>query len=170
MRRAQMAGHRSETVIGVIGARDLVNRIVAVAERMDEPVRLVGAAYSSEQEGFDRLSDIETKIDVALFAGPLPYDLAREHGELPVPATYVPVSGAALYSTLLRGTLEQRCDPARVSVDSISETDLGEAYAEIGVAPDGVRVLEYRHPRSAREFYDFHERLYRDGVTSAALT
>lgn len=165
-----MAGHRSETVIGVIGARDLVNRIVAVAERMDEPVRLVGAAYSNEQEGFDRLTDIETRIDVALFAGPLPYDLAREHGELPVPATYVPVSGAALYSTLLRGTLEQRCDPARVSVDSISETDLGEAYAEIGVAPDGVRVLEYRHPRSAREFYDFHEHLYRDGVTSAALT
>jgi hypothetical protein len=165
-----MAGRRPEIAVGVIGARSLVDRLIEVAERMDAPLRLVGAAYSAEHEGYDRLADIEKKIDVALFAGPLPYDLARRHGELPVPATYVPVSGAALYSTLLRGTLERSCDPARVSVDSLSATDLYEAYTEIGVDLDGVHVHEYRHPESASEFYDFHERLYRAGATSAALT
>ena len=170
MARGPMTGRRSEIAIGVIGARELVDRIIAVAGRLDEPLRLVGAAYTAEHEGYDRLADIESKIDVALFAGPLAYDLARQRGELPVPATYVPVSGAALYSTLLRGTLEQRCDPARVSVDSISATDLEEAYAEIGVGLDDVHVHEYRHPKSAREFYAFHEQLYRDGATSAALT
>ncbi|MGH3758060.1 hypothetical protein [Actinophytocola sp.] len=170
MARGRMAGRRSEIAIGVIGARELVDRIIAVAGRLDEPLRLVGAAYTAEQEGYDRLADIETKIDVALFAGPLAYDLARQRGELPVPATYVPVSGAALYSTLLRGTLGNRCDPARVSVDSISAHDLEEAYAEIGVDLAGVHVHEYQHPRSAREFYAFHERLYRQGATSAALT
>lgn len=170
MARGSMAGGRSEIAIGVIGARELVDRIITVAGRLAEPPRLVGAAYSTEAEGYERLADIESKIDVALFAGPLPYDLARERGDLPVPATFVPVSWAALYSTLLRGTLQQRCDPARVSVDSISAGDLEEAYAEIGVPLDGVRVAEYRHPKSAREFYAFHEELYRSGATSAALT
>lgn len=169
-RTAALTGSRAETAIGVIGARELVDRIIAVAGRMDEPLRMVGAAYATEHEGRDRLADIEARIDVALFAGPLAYDLARQHGELPVPATYVPVSGAALYSTLLRGTLEKRCDPARVSVDSISAAELEEAYTEIGVGLDGVHVHEYRHPGSAREFYAFHERLHREGATSAALT
>lgn len=168
--RAPMASSRSEVSIGVIGARELVDRIIAVAGRLDAPLRLVGAAYTTEQEGYELLTDIEKKIDVALFAGPLAYDLAREHGDLPVPATYVPVSGAALYSTLLRGTLEHRCDPARVSVDSIAASDLEEAYTEIGVGLDDVHVHEYQHPDSAREFYDFHERLYQAGATSAALT
>jgi GTP cyclohydrolase III len=165
-----MASRRPEIAIGVIGARELVDRIIAVAGRLDAPLRLVGAAYTAEQEGYELLADIEKKIDVALFAGPLAYDLAREHGDLPVPATYVPVSGAALYSTLLRGTLERRCDPARVSVDSILASDLEEAYTEIGVGLSGVHVHEYQHPDSAREFYDFHAGLYQAGATSAALT
>lgn len=170
MARGRIAGGRVETAIGVIGARDLVERIMAVAGKLEAPLRLVGATYTAEHEGYDRLIDIEKTIDVALFAGPLPYDLAHQRGELPVPATYVPVSGAALYSTLLRGALENRCDPARVSVDSISATELEEAYAEIGVGLAGVHVHEYRHPRSAREFFSFHERLHRVGATSAALT
>ena len=163
-------GAGSEIAIGVIGTRDLVDRIMTVAGQLDKPLRLIGAAYSEEREAYDLLREIEPRIDVCLFAGPLPYDLARERGELPVPATHVPISGAALYSTLLRGTLGKECDPARVSVDSISARDLREAYAEIGVELEGVHVHEYRHPGSAREFFAFHERLYRDGATSAALT
>ena len=170
MARGSMAGRRPEIAIGVIGARELVDRIFAVAGRLDEPPRLVGAAYSTEQEGYERLADIESKIDVALFAGPLPYDLARERGELPVPATYVPVSWAALYSTLLRGMLGQMCDPTRVSVDSISSRELEEAYAEIGVALSGCGSTSTGTRPRRREFYGFHEKLYRAGATSVALT
>lgn len=163
-------GVRSQIAIGVIGARDMVERMMMVAGQMGGDWRLVGSAYSEEHEARDRLMKIEGSIDVCLFAGPLPYDLAREGGDLPVPATYVPISGAALYSTLLRGALQADIDPARVSVDSVSPTELAEAYSEIGLATDGVHVSPYSRPESAREFYSFHERLYRDGATSGALT
>lgn len=163
-------GVRSQIAIGVIGARDLVERVMTVAGQMGGDWRLVGSSYAEELQARDRLMKIEASIDVCLFAGPLPYDLAREGGDLPVPATYVPISGAALYSTLLRGTLQKDVDPVRVSVDSVSPAELGEAYREIGVPTDGVHVSPYSHPESAREFFAFHEALYRSGATSGALT
>src|SRR4051812_35994043 len=132
--------------------------------------RLVGSAHTAEQETRDRLMKIVDGIDVALFTGPLQYDLARAAGELPVPATYVPVSAASMYSALLRGTVSGLCDPARVSVDSITEADVTEAYDEMDVSTDGVHVMQYQGPESVKEFLAFHEELYRSGRTTAALT
>jgi hypothetical protein len=162
---------RSEIVIGVVGARDLVERIVLMGSEGESPDwRLVGASHSHEQETYETLRRIENTIDVVLFTGPLQYDLASQSGELPVPATYVPISGASLYSSLLRGALNHDCDPARVSIDSIAPADVEEAYAEIGVDIGGVHMLEYQRPESAKQFITFHEKLYRQGRTTAALT
>src|SRR5262245_42164377 len=88
--------------------------------------RLGCSAHTAEQETSDRLMKIVDGIAVALFPGPLQYDLARADGELPVPATYVPVSGASMYSALLGGAVSGACDPARVSIDSIAEADVKE--------------------------------------------
>lgn len=162
---------RSEIVIGVVGSRDLVERIVLMGgEGGSQDWRLVGASHSDEHETYETLRKIERNIDVVLFTGPLQYDLATEAGELTVPATYVPVSGASLYSSLLRGVLRNDCDPARVSIDSIAPADVAEAYGEIGVDIDDVHMYEYKRPESAREFFAFHEKLYRQGATTAALT
>ncbi|MEV6964315.1 hypothetical protein AB0M47_04295 [Hamadaea sp. NPDC051192] len=164
-------GTRSEIVIGVIGPLDLVERIMFMGREPGmRDWRLVGSAHSAEQETRDRLMKIVDGIDVALFTGPLQYDLARAEGELPVPSTYVPVSGASMYSALLSGTVAGTCDPARVSVDSIAEADVRESYDEMNVSTAGVHVLEYQGPTSVKEFLAFHERLYRSGQTSAALT
>ncbi len=164
-------GTRSEIVIGVIGPLDLVERIMFMGREPGvRDWRLVGSAHSVEQETRERLMKIVDGIDVALFTGPLQYDLARADGELPVPATYVPVSGASMYSALLSGTISGKCDPARVSVDSIAEGDVKESYDEMGVSTEGVHVLEYQGPNSVKEFLAFHERLYRSGKTTAALT
>ncbi|HEX6681974.1 MAG TPA: hypothetical protein VF062_04235 [Candidatus Limnocylindrales bacterium] len=162
---------RSEIVIGVIGPLDLVERIMFMGREPGvRDWRLVGSAHTAEQETHERLMKIVDGIDVALFTGPLQYDLARAGGELPVPATYVPVSGASMYSALLGGTIGGTCDPARVSIDSIAEADVKESYDEMGVSAEGVHVLEYQGPNSVKEFLSFHERLYRSGQTTAALT
>ncbi|MCP2329452.1 hypothetical protein HDA40_007959 [Hamadaea flava] len=164
-------GTGSEIVIGVVGPLDLVERIMFMGrEPGTRDWRLVGSAHNAEQETRERLMKIVDGIDVALFTGPLQYDLARAEGELPVPATYVPVSGASMYSALLGGTVAGTCDPARVSVDSIAEADVKESYDEMNVSTAGVHVLEYQGPTSVKEFLAFHERLYRSGKTSAALT
>jgi hypothetical protein len=164
-------GTRSEIVIGVVGPLDLVERIMFLGQEPGlRDWRLVGSAHTAEHETRERLMKIVDGIDVVLFTGPLQYDLARAAGELPVPATYVPVSGASMYSALLRGTISGLCDPARVSIDSIAEADVTEAYDEMDVSNDGVHVMEYQGPESVKDFLAFHEGLFRSGQTTAALT
>ncbi|MEU8109388.1 GTP cyclohydrolase IIa [Nonomuraea muscovyensis] len=158
--------------IGVVGPHDLVEQIMTIGAGLPAAAdwRLVGAPHSEEQETYEKFSRIADTIDVVLFTGPLQHDLARQTGELPVPATYVPMSGASLYASLLRGVLSHGIDPARVSIDSLPATDVEEAYSELGIGTAGVHLSEYDRPESARAFAGFHEQLYRQGATTAALT
>lgn len=163
---------RSRVAIGVVGPHDLVEQIMMIGADLPAAAdwRLVGAPHVGEHETYEKFSKIADSIDVVLFTGPLQYDLARQAGALPVPATFVPMSGASLYASLLRGVLTQGIDPARVSIDSLPAADIDEAYGEIGVSTEGVHLSEYDQPESARGFAGFHEQLYRQGATTAALT
>lgn len=160
---------RTETVIGVIGSRDMVERILLLDAASTE-WRLVGAPHAEESQTYERFSKIRDSIDVALFTGALQYDLARRAGELTIPANYCPNSGASLSSALLKGVLAGFCDPAQVSIDTFSEQDVAEIYDEFGVDTRQVAVSEYLQPESAAEFAAFHTRLYRKGRTTAAVT
>ncbi|MGW0805714.1 transcriptional regulator [Nonomuraea sp. NPDC002799] len=163
---------RSRVGIGVVGPHDLVEQIVMVGADLPAAAdwRLVGAPHAGEHETYEKFSRIADSIDVVLFTGPLQHDLARQAGELPLPATHVPMSGAGLYACLLRGVLKHGIDPARVSIDSLPAADVDEAYGEIGVSTAGVHLSEYDQPESVRGFIGFHEQLYRQGATTAALT
>jgi hypothetical protein len=157
--------------IGVVGPRDLVQRILLMPSQPDsQPWRLVGAAHARESQTYEQVMKIADRVDAILFTGPFQYDLARESGELPVPATYVPVSGASLYSGIIRGLMGGTLDPSRVSIDSISAADVEAAYADIKVSTQSVHTIEYRGAESVEKFVDFHRSLYQSGATTAALT
>jgi hypothetical protein len=159
--------------IGVIGTVDVVATTMHLgADLAEESVdfRLVAVAYDNDADIARELARVQPELDVCLFAGPLPYDLAREAGAISVPATFVPLSGSALYGTLLRAVLDGGYDLRRVSIDSVPRREVDEAYDDIGVPADGVHVLEYSDPSSPSAFESFHSGLYRSGTTSVALT
>lgn len=165
-------GPMGETVtIGVIGPRDLVQRILLLQDG-PEPRhwRLIGAAHTSERQTYDQVTKIAGSVDAILFTGPLQYDLARQAGDLIVPATYVPISGASLYSSIIRGLMAGSLDPSRVSIDSIGNDDVEAAYQDIEVSTEHVHTREYHGAESVAEFVEFHRELYEGGATSAALT
>jgi hypothetical protein len=164
-------GTREEITIGVIGADEIVRRVMSVARESGNPSwRLIAAVYNDERDAHAQAMKIASRVDVCLFAGPLPYDVATRQGDLPVPATFVPVGGSALYGTLLRGALEDVFDPLRISVDSVSADDVRTAYREIGLDPSHVHVQQYVQPESAGQFLDFHRNLYERGETTGAVT
>ncbi|SHG01326.1 helix-turn-helix domain-containing protein [Streptoalloteichus hindustanus] len=160
-------------VVGVVGPADLVKQIIELGAGLTRGLAdwcLAGIAYTDEHDVAHRLSRATGEIDACLFAGPLPYDLARRSGVVTVPSTYIPLSGAALHSTLLRATLTDRCDVSRVSVDTLCEAEITDAYQDIDVPVRDVHVMEYRGPESPGEFVAFHERLWREGRTTLAVT
>jgi hypothetical protein len=162
---------KEDVRIGVVGPRELVERILIHGRQFELPGwRLVGSSHVEENETYDKVLQIADQVDVVLFTGPLQSDLAQESGEIPIPTTFVPVMGTPLYSSIIRGVIDGTLDPARVSVDSILDEDVAEAYADIGVSNKHVHTREYQGPSSVKEFFYFHRDLYLRGATSAALT
>ena len=159
-----------ELTIGVVGPRDLVERVMLAGDRdtVPHPARLTGAAYRDEQEAAEKVSRLGSGVDVCLFASPVPYEYARKAGALHGPATYVPLNGSALHSALVRASLDRRMDLSRVSLDVVPRADADEAYAELGI---GTRHL-YVHEDvgSAAALAAFHERHWRRKETTVALT
>src|ERR1039458_7690605 len=150
----------AELTIGIVGPHDLVERIMlsgspqasglpgGAAHPAANPPgasgngtsatparRLVAAAYRSEQEAADKVLRLGPGIDACLFASQVPYEYARRAGSLRVPATYVPLSGSALYAALLRATRDGGHDLSRISVDVLSRIDVEDAFGELGL-PD----------------------------------
>ncbi|GGM35223.1 hypothetical protein GCM10012275_03080 [Longimycelium tulufanense] len=173
MTEAQAVAGPHRPVVGVAGPADLVEEIIELGAGMaGRPVdcRLVGVAFADEHDVAREFARVRGEIDACLFTGPLPYDVARRSGVVSVPATYIPLSGSALYGTLLRAALTRRFDLGRVSVDSVPAAEIGQAYQDIHVRTDGVQVMAYRAGSSPAEFVAFHERLWRTGATTLALT
>jgi hypothetical protein len=181
-----------ELTIGVVGPHDLVERVMlsgagtagvsagpggaAVAGWPHVPSlagsglarRLVAAAYRSEQEAPDRVVRLGPAIDVFLFASPVPQEYARRAGVLRAPATCVPLSGSALFATLLRARADGRHDLSRISVDVLSRGDVEAAFTELDLPTGDIHVRE--DPAGAATLAAFHERLWRRGQTSVAFT
>ena len=131
------------------------------------PRRLIAAAYRREREAPEKVARLGAAIDVCLFASPVPYEYARRAGVISVPSTYVRLDGGALYAALLRARIQGH-DIERISVDVLPRSSVEEAYAEVDIPGDGVRLRQ--DPGSPAALAAFHERLWRMGETSVALS
>jgi GTP cyclohydrolase III len=130
--------------------------------------RLVAAAYREEHEAAEKVSRLGSSVDVCLFASPVPYEYARRAGAITGPATFVPLHGGALRTALLKASLDPDCDLTRISLDVLARSDIEEVYGELGLPTENVHARE--EVASAATLAAFHERLWRRGATTVALT
>lgn len=165
-----------EVALGVFGPRDLVRAVMAVGAELREshPHRrfnLYNGSHRTMSEAADRYLELADRIDAAVFPGPLHLDLARRGGYQSVPATFVRVTGGALHAAMLRARLTSDFELERISIDSLTEQDVSEAYEQIGLPSEDVRVIAYEHPESVSGFAAFHrEQFESDRVTSCFTT
>jgi hypothetical protein len=176
---ARMAGG-AEPTIGIVGPHELVERIMLSglpltagpgagqsADRETATRRLVTAAYRDEQEAPEKVARLGSTVDACLFASRVPYEFARRAGVLTVPATYIQLSGSALYAAMLRASRDGR-DIGKASIDVLSQADAEDALTELGIPTGGVHVRE--EVSSAAVIASFHERLWQQDQTTVAFT
>jgi hypothetical protein len=175
-----MAGG-AEPTIGIVGPHELVERIMLSGlplsqgagpapspDRGEAPTRrLVTAAYREEQEAPEKVARLGSSVDACLFASRVPYEFARRAGVLTVPATYIQLSGSALYAAMLRASRDG-LDLGKSSVDVVSQSDVEDAFGELGIATDGLHVRE--EVSSSSVIAGFHERLWHQGEIAVAFT
>jgi hypothetical protein len=160
--------------IGLIGPPDIVERMIdighALATEELRAMSLLGTPYQKQSQIADRVRGIAGEVDAMLFAGPLPYDVARDAGALTTPATYVELAGSSLYGAMLRAIRQDELDIQRVSIDSLDVKAIREAYEECGLSSRRVRALKYDGLDSAARFVEFHREHHAAGRTTGALT
>jgi hypothetical protein len=175
-----MAGG-AEPTIGIVGPHELVERIMLSGlplntgagtaqspDRGEAPTRrLVTAAYREEQEAPEKVARLGASVDACLFASRVPYEFARRAGVLTVPATYIQLSGSALYAAMLRASRDG-LEIAKSSIDVISQADAEDAFGELGIATDNIHVRE--EVSGSAVIAAFHERLWHQGEISVAFT
>lgn len=156
--------------IGIFGPRVAVRELMQVGESLaGDGVRFLSGAFSDREGAIDQFDRLADRLDVAVFPGPWQRDQYREWGPPDVPMTAVPLTGESLYVALLRA---QRAgvDIARVSIDSLGERDVAEAYEEIGVSADEVAVKPYAPGLSQDDYLRFHRSQLSEGSCELALT
>lgn len=167
---ATSGGARRGVTVGFVGTASLGRRLLQVAERMGPSIRLVSAVSEKAHGAREKAMQIAGEVEVILFSGPLPYDLATAAGQLPVPAVYVPPGGPALPTVLLRAALLRDVELDRLSIDSVSENEVRDTYEELDQGAAGVHVMEYQQSATTEDFLHFHGELFRAGRTTAAIT
>jgi hypothetical protein len=160
--------------IGIVGPPEVARRMIEIGHTLASAelrtMSLVATTYQRQSQIPDRVRVIADDVDALLFAGPLPYDLAKEAGVLSRPATYVEPAGSSLYGAMLRAMQQGEIDLRRVSIDSLRTAAIREAYDECGIGHRRVRVLTYDGPDSAARFVEFHREHHAAGRTTGAFT
>lgn len=160
--------------VGIFGPPDVVHRMVDIGHGLvlgeATPMSLSGATYQRLAQLPGRVRSVADDVDVMLFAGPLPYDVAKAAGVVTRPATFVKLSGSSLYGAMLRSMNSGEIDLERVSIDSLSNEEIAEAYEECGLSHEQVHSKPYDGPDCASGFAEFHRELFEGGHTTGALT
>jgi hypothetical protein len=155
---------RVETIVGVVGPHDLVEKVAAVCEEQPN-VRVLRYAYGHESEATTIVESNAASVDAWLFTGVIPYTLA--HGILTRPAAYVDYTGPTLLQALVQ-LLRDGHDIARLSVDTLSGADVSAVLTDADIPTDGVHALAFRPGVTSQALVDFHRKYASPG--SVAIT
>ncbi len=152
-----------------MGADDSLEIIQSVLPDFPE-IECLPIVYWKEEDIVDLLLPHVDEVDMWLFSGKVPYALAKATERVQVPMAYVPHIGASLYRTLLHLSHEIGIQVNEVSFDTFSSDELEHFLQEAGIADGYSWLRHYEGAISATELADYHENLWREKKTKAAVT
>ncbi|MBO4207202.1 hypothetical protein [Micromonospora echinofusca] len=153
--------------IGVVGPHDLVDDVATTCE--EQPgVTVRRLDYDHESQAPAIVEAHSGQVEAWLFTGVVPYTLARDANVLNRPATFVDYTGATLLQAVVR-LLRDGHDVTRISIDTLTGTDVNSTFGEAGLPVEQVRTLPYRSGLLSKDVAAFHRRQRRAG-TEVAVT
>ncbi len=153
--------------VGVVGPNDLTTSTCRIVETMPG-VTAVALPYRTETQTVEVVRSAPGEVDVWLFTGVMPYEMASAADVLDRPASFVNYTGAPLLHALIQ-LLRDGHDPSSFSIDILDAGQVEETLEEAGIATSGARVLPYRRGLTAADIVEFHQERAAEGV-GAAIT
>lgn len=158
--------------VSVLGPADLIEKIIEEGKTFKDLI-MVGYPYQNETETMKLINICIDNTDLILFAGPIPYNIARKSVESDIPMLYVSYSGTALYKALFNNTSVGCLNKGkllRFSVDTIHKSVVVETLEELNVTNYELYVKKCDITISSNELSDYHYDLYSNGKTDFMIT
>lgn len=160
--------------VGVIGPSQIVAKTVKVIKRefpQIEPVEYIYAIYT-ETPAIIKYHQLE--VDALLFTGKTPYTLAGKQLKQTVPWEYVPRSGSSLLRILLYAKIWTEYDIRNISFDTYNQDLLYEAYQEIGIPVDQLKLFISQESMIPGDYHrqicSFHRKNFAENQVSCCIT
>jgi len=160
--------------VGIIGPTQIVAKAVRIIKMEFPQIESVEYAYSIYTETPEMIKYHQREVDALLFAGKTPYTLAGKLIKQTVPWEYVPRSGSSLLRILLYAKMWTDYDICSISFDTYNQNLLHEAYHEIGIPIDQLKIFisqEYMIPSDYHnKICEFHKKNYAENHVSCCIT
>ena len=160
--------------VGIIGPSQIVAKTRGIIQKDFPQIEPVEYIYSIYSETPDILKYHQLEVDALLFTGKTPYTLAGKSIKPTVPWEYVPRSGSSLMRVLLYAKLWTDYDIRNISFDTYDQDLLHEAYAEIGIPVDQLKIFIAEEQLPSVDYQthicEFHKRNYFEHRVSCCIT
>ncbi|GIN84279.1 transcriptional regulator [Heyndrickxia sporothermodurans] len=153
-----------------IGPKDVIDLVFKVRKEYRD-VTMIPAPYNHEKETLEIVKQYANEADMYLFAGTIPYQIAKKHHITDKPMIYLPLTGTALYRTLFKIITETKLNPINVpfsfSMDTLEEKEVEESIEELEIHP---KKIFFCSDQSADELVNFHYQLWSSNKIDVAIT
>ncbi len=162
-------------MIGVVGPADSIELALAIAHEEGLADSIVARSYESMDEAPSIAQELDQVCQVILFTGRAPFVIGTHAKPLRATLQYVPHAGADLYRSLVVVLRQFDGVLPRLSIDTIEEPIVREAYDDLGLEPAAwviplVSEAEEETIRSSADIVASHRALYEAGRVDLCLT
>lgn len=155
--------------IGIIGPKDSTKKICEVSEEFKEKIDIYPFIYERREEAVEILEKYQNQVDVILFSGPAPYNVAKYKNIIHKPATYIPRTGTSIVKVLF-DIYRQNMDYSKLSIDSVDEAAVDEISKELDIKFKNLFVIPYEENTKYEEMTDYHYKLWKNGEINIVIT
>lgn len=159
--------------VGIIGPLELVTKIKTLINNEFKDIEPVDFVYNMYTETPGLIKHKQDTVDALLFAGYIPYELAKRTITPAIPWESVPRHGNCISRVLLEGAL-LGIDIFNLSFDSYYEYYLNEAYEEIGIPIEELNIYIAEDKPTVENYleyiYTFHKENYLNKKVSCCIT
>ncbi|NPV45008.1 MAG: ArsR family transcriptional regulator [Firmicutes bacterium] len=155
--------------LGLLGAQDSVRKMKEVAEEYSDRADFVYLPYKNKSETVRLVQENMDNVDVFVFSGKVPYNIATKNLEIPKPCLYVPHTGTCIYKVLWK-IKEDGIPITGISFDTIEKREIEETLEELGIETNQIYTNVYEGDIDYDELAEYHYDLWREGKTTAAVT
>lgn len=161
-------------MIGIIGPKDAVESLYAVAVELGREHLIIKGTYRSVHEAPDLARSLDAGCDVLLFTGRVPHRLAAAAHAYRAKLHYVPDGPIDLYRAMALLSVDSPIGSLSFSMDTVSRAVVEEVFTDLNLpSPAHIMPLD----DIAGDWHDigsllidFHRRCYESGEVSKCVT